>query len=110
MQTAVEAMKHGAFHYANKPFDLDEVVLLVERRSRRHSFGAKCGRCGPARRIHTPPRDCRRERADRGGADHAAQDWRQPRINGFADRESGTGKDLAAKVIHYSSNRASSRS
>ena len=29
--TAVEAMKSGAFHYANKPFDLDEVVLLVEK-------------------------------------------------------------------------------
>src|SRR5918993_2699408 len=28
---AVSAMKHGAFHYANKPFDLDEVMLLVEK-------------------------------------------------------------------------------
>ena len=24
-------MKNGAFHYANKPFDLDEIVLLVEK-------------------------------------------------------------------------------
>ena len=31
VETAVEAMKHGAFHYANKPFDLDEVMLLVEK-------------------------------------------------------------------------------
>ena len=29
--TAVAAMKQGAFHYANKPFDLDEIVLLVEK-------------------------------------------------------------------------------
>ena len=29
--TAVEAMKSGAFHYANKPFDLDEIMLLVEK-------------------------------------------------------------------------------
>src|SRR5215204_1380568 len=28
---AVDAMKSGAFHYANKPFDLDEVMLLVEK-------------------------------------------------------------------------------
>src|SRR4029453_7108399 len=28
---AVEAMKQGAYHYANKPFDLDEIALLVER-------------------------------------------------------------------------------
>ena len=31
VQTAVEAMKNGAFHYANKPFDLDEISLLVEK-------------------------------------------------------------------------------
>ena len=24
-------MKHGAYHYANKPFNLDEIVLLVEK-------------------------------------------------------------------------------
>ena len=28
---AVEAMKHGAYHYLNKPFNLDEVVLQVEK-------------------------------------------------------------------------------
>src|ERR671935_789146 len=31
VDTAVEAMKHGAYHYANKPFNLDEIVLLVEK-------------------------------------------------------------------------------
>src|SRR4029079_1882761 len=30
VETAVEAMKHGAYHYANKPFNLDEIALLVE--------------------------------------------------------------------------------
>src|SRR5579864_2516108 len=29
IDTAVEAMKAGAYHYANKPFNLDEIVLLV---------------------------------------------------------------------------------
>ena len=28
---AVEAMKAGAYHYANKPFNLDEIALLVEK-------------------------------------------------------------------------------
>src|ERR671938_874816 len=28
---AVEAMKRGAYHYANKPFNLDEIALLVEK-------------------------------------------------------------------------------
>lgn len=28
---AVEVMKQGAYHYATKPFNLDEIVLLVEK-------------------------------------------------------------------------------
>src|SRR5262245_18982655 len=28
---AVQAMKAGAYHYANKPFNLDEISLLVEK-------------------------------------------------------------------------------
>src|SRR4029450_2275043 len=31
IETAVEAMKHGAYHFAGKPFDVDEVALLVEK-------------------------------------------------------------------------------
>src|SRR6185295_14210832 len=31
VENAVEAMKLGAFHYVNKPFNVDEVALLVEK-------------------------------------------------------------------------------
>src|SRR5437667_11179394 len=31
VDTAVEAMRQGAYHYANKPFNLDEIALLVEK-------------------------------------------------------------------------------
>src|SRR3954468_4347701 len=31
IETAVEAMKQGAYHYANKPFNLDEIAMLVEK-------------------------------------------------------------------------------
>src|SRR4029078_8090569 len=31
VDTAVEAMRQGAYHYANKPFNMDEIVLLVEK-------------------------------------------------------------------------------
>lgn len=31
VETAVEAMKLGAYHFAHKPFNLDEVVASVER-------------------------------------------------------------------------------
>jgi two-component system, NtrC family, response regulator AtoC len=31
VENAVEAMKLGAYHYVNKPFNLDEVEMLVEK-------------------------------------------------------------------------------
>src|SRR6476620_10740626 len=31
VDNAVEAMKHGAYHYANKPFNVDEIALLVAK-------------------------------------------------------------------------------
>jgi len=46
--TAVEAMKSGAFHYANKPFDLDEMMLLVEKALANPMALAKGARVVPA--------------------------------------------------------------
>src|SRR6187399_1262308 len=31
VETAVEVMKQGAYHYANKPFNLDEIALVVQK-------------------------------------------------------------------------------
>ena len=31
VEIAVEAMKQGAYHYVNKPFNLDEISILVEK-------------------------------------------------------------------------------
>ena len=31
VKTAVRAMKLGAFDYVTKPFDIDELIVLVER-------------------------------------------------------------------------------
>jgi response regulator RpfG family c-di-GMP phosphodiesterase len=31
VETAVQAMQEGAFHFTNKPFDLDDVAFLVSR-------------------------------------------------------------------------------
>ena len=53
VNTAVEAMRHGAYHYVNKPFNLDEIVLLVEKALETTRCGARSARCARARRSRT---------------------------------------------------------
>lgn len=106
--TAVEAMKGGAFHYANKPFDLDEVMLLVEkalettqlRREVRVLRARQAQPYGPGSIVGQSPSMT----AVRALLEKIAG---SPASTVLLTGESGTGKDLAAKVLHYSSSRAS---
>ena len=107
VETAVDAMKHGAFHYATKPFDLDEVVLVVEKalettQLRREVRVLRASQAQPygLRSIvgDSPPIVAVRELLQRISV--------SPASTVLLTGESGTGKDLAAKVIHYASSRA----
>jgi two-component system response regulator AtoC len=108
VEHAVEAMKLGAYHYVNKPFNLDEVVLLVEKaletselrrevralrssQGREYAFDAIIGESAAMKsvksllaRVATSPAS----------------------TTVLLTGEIGTGKDLAAKAIHYNSDRA----
>jgi DNA-binding NtrC family response regulator len=104
---AVDAMKHGAYHYANKPFNLDEIALLVENalettRLRREVRTLRANQAQPfsfdrivgsSQSLNTVKALLRKIASS-------------PASTVLLAGESGTGKDLAAKVIHYSSSRA----
>ncbi|MDP9191820.1 MAG: sigma-54 dependent transcriptional regulator [Acidobacteriota bacterium] len=103
---AIEAMKHGAFHYIPKPFKNDEVVLTVnkaleQRRlsrenerlkselSDKYSYANIIGKSEIMRKVF----DLIRQAAP-------------SRSNILIQGESGTGKELVAKAIHHASPRA----
>jgi len=107
VDTAVEAMKAGAYHYANKPFNLDEIVLLVEKALETTEL---------RREVRTlRARQAQPFSLDRIVGESAAMVAVRSLLQKIAGSrastvlltgESGTGKDLAAKVIHYASDRA----
>ena len=105
--TAVEAIKQGAYHYANKPFDLDEIALLVAKalettQLRREVRALRASQAQPYsfdRIVGDAPALAAVKTLLRKVAS-------SPASTVLLTGESGTGKDLAAKVIHYNSSRA----
>src|SRR5207237_10803345 len=102
VQSAVQAMKDGAYDYVTKPFSLDELKLLLERVSThlklktenrmlrekiksKHGFGNIVGRAPEMEKLY-------RIIAKAAHSSHPVL------ILG----ESGTGKELVARSIHFS--------
>jgi len=107
IQTAVEAMKNGAFHYANKPFDLDEVTLLVEKALETTQLRREVRTLRARQAQPFSPDSIVGESAPIVAVRSMLQKIAvSPASTVLLTGDSGTGKDLAAKVIHYSSSRA----
>jgi DNA-binding NtrC family response regulator len=107
VETAVEAMKIGAYHFTNKPFKLDEVITTVQRalettRLRREVRQLRANEARPysLERIVGTSEQMVALRA------LAAKVAQSPASTVLLTGESGTGKDLVAKVLHYTSDRA----
>jgi len=107
LERAVEAVKLGAYDYIAKPFDMDHLMLVVSKALE-------------TTRLRREVRELRRNLREEFGTDsiigqHASVQAMLDVIQRVAHSgattvllrgETGTGKDLAARVIHYSSDRA----
>ena len=107
IDTAVEAIKRGAYHYITKPFEFGEVLLFVERAL-------------ADRRVQSEIEVLRRDAEQRTGlaalvGSSAAMVALHDLIRKVAPSpapvlitgESGSGKELVARALHGSSPRAS---
>lgn len=105
VESAVEAMKQGAFDYLTKPIKTDELLLTIKKAlseallrqevqqlrqhvTREYSFDQILGKSKPMKEIF----DLIRRVAD-------------SQTNILITGESGTGKELVAKAIHFNSQR-----
>lgn len=106
VRSAVEAMKVGAFDYIAKPFNLDEILIVINRAlnlsklqvenvmlkkqlRRKYDFEGFVGKSSVMEQVY-------------GLIEKIADTDSTVLITG----ESGTGKELIAKILHYNSSRS----
>ncbi len=109
-QTAIEALNEGASFYVEKPFDLDEMKVVVNKTLRQTELFAE------NEGLREQNRDLRKElRGDFEGLIGRSPKMKSifeliERVAGtnstiMISGESGTGKELIARAVHYNSGR-----
>jgi len=107
VQTAVEAMRQGAFHYLEKPVNLEEMRALLEKAIELYGAQQELQQIKTEKQKQYPIEGILGE----SDAIVEARDTIRTLCNAsnttvLFTGETGTGKNLAAKTLHYNSPRA----
>ncbi|MEC7193789.1 MAG: response regulator, partial [SAR324 cluster bacterium] len=120
IETAVEAMKHGAFDYIVKPFNFENFIFIVERAlayqdnkgpimlrptEDKGSTGPTGG--GARKQTNGDPKEIVTQNAAMKSLLEVARNVSRSKATILIQSESGTGKELLAQYIHNNSERAS---
>jgi two-component system response regulator PilR (NtrC family) len=104
--TAIEAMKIGAYDYLTKPFKVDEIQVVVSRALERRSLASENERLKEELRgVQSLDRMVGRS-ADMLKVFELIRKVAPTRTNVLVRGESGTGKELVARALHNLSDRA----
>ncbi|HLA39494.1 MAG TPA: sigma 54-interacting transcriptional regulator, partial [Candidatus Glassbacteria bacterium] len=101
MKVAIEAMRRGAFDYLRKPFDLDEIFILLEKAARLEKT---------SRTVESASVTLSEEPAEIVGSSRPVIELMKQigllarsRVTVLIEGESGTGKELVARALHEAS-------
>jgi DNA-binding NtrC family response regulator len=106
VRTAVAAMKLGAFDYLQKPFDVDELRLIVERATRSAELEAEVKRLRHELRSQGALRAIVGKSPQMQGVLRTIRTVAPLKTTVLITGESGTGKELVARALHAESPRA----
>jgi two-component system, NtrC family, response regulator PilR len=104
-ETAIAAMKEGAYDYLTKPFQVDEIRLVLEKALEKKLLARE------NRRLRSELRSQIRQRALIGSGSAMQRVYEligqvaETKANVLISGESGTGKELVARAIHAASDR-----
>ncbi len=106
LENAVNAMRLGAFDYISKPFNLDEIAIVVKKALETSDLKQEVVRLRTETKKNGPPNIIGESRQVKTLMEVLDKVARSEASSVLVQGESGTGKELVAKWIHYSSNRA----
>ncbi len=106
LENAVNAMRRGAYDYISKPFNLDELSIVVKKALETSDLKQEVVRLRTETKKNGPPNIVGESPQIKYLMEVLDKVARSEASTVLVQGESGTGKELVAKWIHYSSNRA----